>query len=298
MKKVIDIILFLTFILTLIFGNITFQSAFDALMIWFEKLIPSMFISMVLVRILYKQHIFHHFSLSFLCRLTNIDRKCFPLVICSMFLGFPTGALFVDEALAKGHIDDVSAKRLIYTCSFATPGFVIMSCGYVLYGSLTIGFLLFLTQVISGFLLLFFTRHTHIRAITNSSTISSSLIKDCASAMVESGKSLYMIGGYLMLFTSITSVLFSFLPQHMAVPLRIVSEFSSGIILLSSLDLTTPILLLGTCALLSFGGFCVHMQVISMVDHCKLSYAKFLLYRILQSCISLLLFSLFLQFLL
>lgn len=53
MKKFTSLLLFAVFLLTLCFGTLTLQSAQNALSIWFEKLVPSMLISMVLVRLLY-----------------------------------------------------------------------------------------------------------------------------------------------------------------------------------------------------------------------------------------------------
>ena len=115
------------------------------------------------------------------------------------------------------------------------------------------------------------------------------MMKQLSIAVKESGLSLYMIGGYLMLFLSISGVLLSFLPEAVALPLRISAEFSSGAVLLQSLPYASILIQLLLCVLLSFGGFCVHMQIFSMVEHVPLSYGKFLLFRLLQalfSCLS------------
>ena len=63
MKKFTGFLLFGLLLLTLGFGTLTLQSAQNALSIWFEKLVPSMFLSMVLVRLLYKEHAFDIFPL-------------------------------------------------------------------------------------------------------------------------------------------------------------------------------------------------------------------------------------------
>ena len=97
------------------------------------------------------------------------------------------------------------------------------------------------------------------------------------------------ISTHHLLFLSISGVLLSFLPEAVALPLRISAEFSSGAVLLQSLPYAPILIQLLLCVLLSFGGFCVHMQIFSMVEHVPLSYGKFLLFRLLQalfSCLS------------
>ena len=135
---------------------------------------------------------------------------------------------------------------------------------------------------------MFFTRKQSVQAAFSPSA-AQPMMKQLSIAVKESGLSLYMIGGYLMLFLSISGVLLSFLPEAVALPLRISAEFSSGAVLLQSLPYASILIQLLLCVLLSFGGFCVHMQIFSMVEHVPLSYGKFLLFRLLQalfSCLS------------
>ncbi|MFR5525687.1 MAG: hypothetical protein ACLTJG_12350, partial [[Clostridium] innocuum] len=146
MKKFTGFLLFGLLLLTLGFGTLTLQSAQNALSIWFEKLVPSMFISMVLVRLLYMEHAFDHLPSFGLPALLGMDKGAWNLVLCTMFLGFPTGSLFVDEAVRDGTLSRHDASRLLYCCCFPTPGFVIISCGIVFFKSLHIGLLLFVLQ--------------------------------------------------------------------------------------------------------------------------------------------------------
>ena len=297
MKKFTGFLLFGLLLLTLGFGTLTLQSAQNALSIWFEKLVPSMFLSMVLVRLLYKEHAFDHLPSLGLPALLGMDQGAWNLVLCTMFLGFPTGSVFVDEAVRDGVLSRQDAARLLYCCCFPTPGFVIISCGIVFFKSLHIGMLLFALQLLSGLLLLLFTRRHTIHTFPAAVASSQSFMRNLSSAVTESGISLYMIGGYLMLFMSVTAVLFSFLPEFPALIIRSLAEFSSGIVLINVTPFSTMQRLLLTSFLLGFAGFCVHMQIMSMVEQGPLRYPVFLLYRILQGMISVLLLILCVQFL-
>lgn len=288
MKRIMLPFLLLIFLLSLCFGSLTLQYAQQGLTIWFEKLVPSMFVTMVFVKLLYHLRAFTLVPLPFLPTLLNMNKAGMQLVLCTMLLGFPTGSLLIDEAYYDHTLSLPQAQRLLYTCCFATPGFVIMTCGVVFYHSVKIGVLFYVAQLLSGLFLLFFTRRQRINAGFSSSA-TQPVMKQLSAAIKESGLSLYMIGGYLMLFLSISGVVFSFLPDAIALPLRISAEFSSGAVLLQSLPYSPMLIQQLLCVLLSFGGFCVHMQIFSMVEHVTLSYGKFLLFRLLQalfSCLS------------
>ena len=148
-----------------------------------------------------------------------------------------------------------------------------------------------------GLLLLLLTRKHTIHTIPTAVASSQSFMRHLSSAITESGISLYMIGGYLMLFTSVTAVLFSFLPELPALIVRSLAEFSSGIVLINITPFSNIQRMLLTSFLLGFAGFCVHMQIMSMVEQVPLRYPVFLLFRILQGLISVALLILCVQFL-
>lgn len=296
MKKLTSYLLFLLFAATLIFGNVTLTNAQQSLQIWFEKLIPSMFLSMVFVRLLYKRQAFHALPLFHIPQLLGMDRGAFHLVLCAMLLGFPTGSTFIDEAIEDG-LSPNGAKRLLYCCSFPTPGFVIMSCGLVFFHSLRIGLLLFAAQLLSGLCLLLLSRHDRVVMAPPSDSSVPSFMRCLSSSIIESGIALFMIGGYLMLFMSISAVIFSFLPAASTLFLRCLGEFSSGIVLINQTPIPLLWQMLATCFLLGFAGFCVHMQIMSMVEHVRLHYGIFFTLRIIQGFLSVAIFYALLQFL-
>lgn len=278
----------LLFVLLLTFGSLSYQISLDALTIWFEKLVPSMFAVLVLVKVLFEQGVLHWLAKPIgllLSPIFHVKADSFAYVIANIFLGFPAGAGFINQEVNQHHLLEAEGKRLLYTCSFATPGFVIMSCGAVLFQSTQIGLQLFLIQILSGLILLFLTRSTWIQGSCTHTSFAS-CISTLKSAILESGITLYMIGGYLMLFMSLAAILVQFVPAFLQLPLRILSEFSSGAVLISTLPCTRFEALIMTSMLLSFGGFCVHMQVMSMAKDTHLQYVKYLGFRILQAFVS------------
>lgn len=295
MKKIISYGLLFCFFLFLSFGSLAFDSSKTSLLLWFEKLVPSMFVSMVLIRILYKQQCFEYLPSLGLPVLFRMDKDTWNLVLCTMFLGFPTGSSFIDEAVKKRLLSSKDAKVLLYCCCFPTPGFVFITCGIVFFHSLSIGILLFILQILSGLLLLLFTPHSYIQSNKVSHSCIS-IMGSIKSSIIESGVSLYMIGGYFMLFTTLTTILFSFFPSSISFFFQYLAEFSNGISLVGTSFYPLSIKLQLTSFILGFGGFCVHMQIMNMVEYVKLNYFIFLCYRVAQGVLSLLFLQLYMHF--
>lgn len=289
MKNLIRTLLFLLLLFCLLFfGSLNVQMSVDALRIWFEKLVPSMFGVMVLIKVMFALGILTSFAKVFgnlFGNLFAIEAENFSYVFAMIFLGFPAGAAMINEEVACHHLREQEGRRLIYTCSFATPGFILLTCGSVLFHSTIIGLKLFLIQLCSGMCLLLLTRQNPIKG-RHIDRIPPSFTKALTTAMAESGKTLYMIGGYLMLCMSIFAILFQFFPIQIQLFLRIISEFSSGAILISDLSLPISMQCVLLSALLSFGGLCVHMQVMSMCEATSLVYPTYCFYRILQAVLS------------
>lgn len=290
MRKIIPYGLFLCFLLSLAFGSLTYASTKEALTLWFEKLVPSMFVTMVLIRLLYKTNLLYAFTPKWLCKCFGVSKDVFAFLICSIFLGFPASSGFLDEQCYVCHIEESQRKRLLYTCCFPTIGFVVLTIGEVFFHSLKIGFLLYAAQLLSGLTLLFITRSTPVYAAfphPNKTQTSFSLLSD---AIKESGITLFMIGGYLMVFMSISTLFFQFLPEAVSLPLQIIQEFSSGVYIISNLSCHTFLKQCFISMLLGFGGLCVHMQIFSFLNYTHLSYSRFLCFRIIQALFSLLFF--------
>ncbi len=287
-KKWMLSILFCLFIMILFMGGTSVSYTKEALTIWFEKLVPSMFICMVMVRLFYDQQYFP-FLLRPLQRgiyfLFHIDAAGFSLVFSTLLLGFPTGAVLIDEQVKKERLTAAPAKRLLYTCSFATPGFILLTCGSVLYGSLYVGLKLLLIQWLCGIVFLLLTRKQEVYIEEEKKAIPP-FLSSLTNALWESGKTLYMIGGYLMLFMTVTSVLMDIIPASLALPLSVFSEFSNGILTIHTQPWPFLTQMVLTSMVLGFGGFCVHMQILGMTSHLNYRYTVYLFWRILQMLLS------------
>ena len=252
--------------------------------LWRDNLIPGMLLPMILVRLIQARGGFDHLKLALFNKLFNMENNGFACFMCALLLGFPNGALFIDELYENCQINSEGAKRMIKCCSFPTTGFVILSLGTALYRSAKIGWTLYGIQILSGLILLALTRKTKVCPAAPRNNMPT-FFPALTDAILKSGRAMFLIGIYLMMFISIFHLVQCILPGPLSLPLQIVSEFSNCCIMLAQSSLPLKLQLTCISALLGFGGLCVHMQVLSSL-RIHIPYHQFLGYRICQAIIA------------
>ena len=281
------IMLYLLLASLFLFGHTVSSSVQISLKIWWNTLIPGMLVPMIMIRFIHARQGFAHLCSKIFNRCFAMSNNAFAYVICAMLLGFPSGSLFIDEAYGQDLLNKQGAKRILLCCCFPTPGFVILSLG-ALYQDPSIGWRLYLIQILSGCILLWFTRSIHVNAYSQPSKLPP-FFESLTKAIRTSVQAMTMIGIYLILFLSFLSVLETILPDQLLLPLQLTSEFSSAVLLAAQFPCSSTIKLILTSALLSFGGLCVHVQIFSSLRNLSLSYPHFLFFRILQAIVSMIL---------
>lgn len=268
----------------LLCGAQVHESCQRAMNLWWNNLIPGMLLPMILIRLIQARGGFDHLKLALFNKLFNMENNGFACFMCALLLGFPNGALFIDELYENGQINSEGAKRMIKCCSFPTTGFVILSLGTALYRSAKIGWTLYSIQILSGLILLALTRKTKVCPAAPRNNMPT-FFPALTDAILKSGRAMFLIGIYLMMFLSIFHLVQCILPGSLSLPLQIISEFSNGCIMLAQSSLPLKLQLTCISALLGFGGLCVHMQVLSSL-RIHIPYHQFLCYRICQAIIA------------
>jgi nucleoside recognition membrane protein YjiH len=135
-------------------------------------------------------------------------------------------------------------------------------------------------------------------------------------AIINSSKTIIMIGGFVVIFSVVISILNSskilYIISYMIYPIlkffNIKYEFAKGIIsglveltngvsIISSISNKSLSVNIIICAfLLGFGGLSVILQVLSIISKHKLSIKKYLLGKVMQAIISALLAYIFIKF--
>ena len=149
MAKAARNILFLLFVFLLVQGNLAFDATKQALNFWFNRLVPSLFVSMVLIQLCLDYRLFSSIPLisPLFERIFNTNKAGVSLILSCLFLGAPSGAVLVNQKVEEKALNPLAARRLISCLSLPTPAFTIITCGSVLLKNQTLGFLLWIIEI-------------------------------------------------------------------------------------------------------------------------------------------------------
>src|SRR5699024_2313327 len=134
--------------------------------------------------------------------------------------------------------------------------------------------------------------------------------------IIQSTQTLCIIGGYIILFSVLTTflkvlslqtmiaVLFQPLFSFLQLPIEIIMTVITGLLEItlgtkdfaSTIHLPIALQLIGICFLLGFNGLSVHAQVASIISTTDIRYFPYLLGRIMHSMLSIVIGFIFLRY--
>ena len=295
-KKIFDliIIIFTIFILLQLFikRNIIYSSIMDALNIWVNALIPSLFPFFIISDILINFHITYYIPKIFkdICKyLFKITDNMILIFLLSMISGFPSNARITRTLYDKGEITLEEANHILIFSHFSNPMFILTTVAVLFFRNKFWGPILLISHYLSNFILgIFFRKHAnfnnHINKVVDNINFSSIFV----AAIKKSVDSILTICGILVTFLVLANIiinLYNFNDYH-AIIIRGILELTIGIEALSKCELSNIYKLVITSCFLAFGGLSVHMQVVSQIVGTKIKYIYFFLGRIYQMIIS------------
>lgn len=255
-------------------------------------------------------------------RVPGIGAYAFIMGIIS---GYPVGAKIVTKFRQDGLCTKAEAERLLAFTNNSGPLFIIGTVGITLFGNTQIGMLLFLTHLLSCILVGFFFRfwkyhdkekiHPQAISTTNLSVSFSNLGEILANSILNAIHTIFVIGGFVVLFSVILSILnecqFFELLNHMVTPFchlfgisnNFITPIASGILeLTNGLRLVCEISqkaisnnIIVCSFLLGFGGFSVLLQVLSIISKSDISIKAYFFGKLLQGTFAAILTTLFIH---
>ncbi|MEG0546964.1 MAG: hypothetical protein RR552_07260 [Oscillospiraceae bacterium] len=254
-----------------------------------EIVIPSLFPFMIISSFIIKSGISE-----LLGKLFNpLTRFAFRLpgesagaIIMSFVGGYPIGAKMTAELLKEGKITINQAQRMNIFCLNAGPAFVIGSVGTIMLGSTKAGVILYFSNVISSLILGVLTIVLDDKTLILDKKKEKLAIKSPITAFVnsvaDSGQTMLMICSWVLIFASICSLVGTiFANSTMSVSIKCILEVTNGVAAAAKI-LPLP----AVCAILSFGGICVHCQVFSFIRTSGLKLKYFYTARCISAGIS------------
>lgn len=305
-KNFVTILLCIFTICLVLFSKTNLVAAKNGLILWATAVVPSLFPFFVATEMLSYTNV-----VSYLGKwLTPIMKPIFGVpgeaafaFIMGLISGYPVGAKIVSNFVNQQIITYEEAERLLAFTNNSGPLFIIGTVGITLFGNTSIGILLFVTHVLAcisvGIALNIFTKYqrkstslaTNIKNTKpsnyNSSISFSSLGEILGNSIKNATSTIFLIGGFVVIFSVIISILnhSHILPSNKLLEASIsgIVELTNGVSLVSNIHFKSISINIILCAfLLGFGGISVLLQVVSIVSKNKISIKKYIYGKLLQ----------------
>lgn len=320
-KKNFFSIIFLLFVFALIvFSGSNLESARNGLSLWAKFVVPTLFPFFVATELLLHTNI-----LSILGKLLNpIMRPIFKVPGVSAFAllmgsisGYPVGAKIVTSLRNSGVVSKDEGERLLAFTNNSGPLFIIATVGIGLFGSSTTGFLLLITHLLSAIsvaILIGLFSEKKYKSLQNNSEFNldknplsfSSLGDILSKSILNSVNTLFLIGGFVVLFSVIISILiqcgifsifeilltpvfnlFNIDANFIKASLVGFLEVTTGVNMISSIYIKNiSVNIIFTSFVLGFGGLSVSLQILSVISKSDLSIKPYLVGKLMQACFS------------
>ena len=315
-KNIIPIIFILFTICLIIFSKSNILAVKKALNIWANSVVPSLFPFFIATELL------NHTNMPRLIgnMFNKIMRPLFNVpgigayaLFMGIISGYPVGAKIITNFRTNHLCTKEEAERLLAFTNNSGPLFILGTVGITLFHDSSIGLLLLFTHIVAcisvGIIFRFWKinikqkRNTDILETNITFTSLGELI---SKSILSAINSIVLIGGFIVLFSIIFSILqkthilslfklllipaFSFLNIHTTFIIPILTgllELTNGISdisLIASKNLSTNVIF---CAfLLGFGGFSIMLQVLSIISKSDISIKPYIFGKLLQGILA------------
>lgn len=213
-----------------------------------------------------------------LARLLRLPKCACCALILGLIGGYPTGAILSNELFNLHLIDNQTAKRLL-RCSFCGGvAFIITAVGTIHLNSTKTGIIIYTINVLSSIIICVADGiiHPNPNKSTQEYSIGSQSFCDALINSIEcSTKSVAVMCGCIVFFSAICGLVS--IPPF-AMPLI---EITNGIFKFDG-SISLPYL----CFFLSFGGLCIHLQILNVIKSTGIGYIDFFVHRVVGGLIS------------
>ena len=214
------------------------------------------------------------------------SEQCFAVFLMSLVGGYPVGAGMIKSLYEKGEITRDEGQRMLLFCFNTAPAFAISTVGFGMLKSQRMGVVINISVILSALIIGILTRFikTDEGYYKKQTEIfpKYSFSQNLVNSVSQSINSIFMICAWVMLFTCIIS-LSDIVTDNETVKNFICSvcEVTSGCKFLYD-KVPIPVL----AGIISFGGLCTHLQIMSAIVVLKLKYVHFLVSRIIGAALS------------
>lgn len=315
------IFLFFTFGL-IIFSNSNLPAIKSGLKLWATSVIPSLFPFFVATELLMHTRLVSQIGIllnRYMKPIFNVRGEGAFAFIMGIISGYPMGAKLATNFRKNNICYKEECERLLSFTNNSGPLFIIGTVGILMYGNTTIGILLFITHILAcitvGFIFRFWKRKETtfnasskkiLGAKQTKKVTFSNLGEILAESITSSISTVLLIGGFVVIFSSVISILkssgiihiladcfspilqlFNIDPSFASPLISGFLEITNGINTISNIsNKKLSVNLIFTSFLLGFGGVSVLLQVLSITSKSDLSIKPYVYGKLLHGILA------------
>ncbi len=211
----------------------------------------------------------------------TVKTKKLLIFLFSSIGGYPIGAKLLNEAVKEKSISAKSGGKMLNFCLNAGPAFIIAAVGSGILGSKKLGYILFISHLLSSFIISVFLRekNTSKSKTKLNSQKKENVIDNFIISVYDAANVCLNICSFVILFSVIGSY-FDYFSKNSAF-LKTISYFLE---VTTAVSKTQNIYIISF--LLGFAGICVWCQVLSAGKDLKINFFLFILCRIIHGFLS------------
>lgn len=264
MKKIVNAFIIIIFSLSIffsvLFSDSLKDSIYDSIIFCGENLIPSLLPMMFIASLIINSGIIY-----------TLPPKAIGLFLfaLSSVCGYPSTATIFGALYKTGIIDDIKTKKLISSTVCAGPAFIINFVGSVIFNSKKLGIMLYISLLISNFIVFVYNGGIKLHLDSTKLTFKKNQLTTSVKGTLDS---IANICGYVIIFSALSKIISVCFGKKISVLFLCISEVTGAISTINNIYIA--------CAVLSFGGLCVFMQIVAIGDNIDFSLLKYLITRL------------------
>ncbi len=250
-----------------LFSETVFTGAKEGVNLCLGVIIPSLFPFLFLTNVLTRGGYIQTFG---------GKKTLYITLLVSILGGYPVGAGIITELYGKGAVDKEGADTMLNFCFNAGPGFIFLVVGDGVFGSKIAGAVLFAAHIIPSVVIsLHFKNRITVNSKSEVNKVSFNFSDIIVNSVAKASAAALNICGFIVIFSVINELVNAFLSKlFIAKYLTLFLEISNAVRNTNNIYLIS--------FLLSFGGICVWMQVLSLSNNRKINLARFALFRVIH----------------
>lgn len=287
--------------------EVCINGATQGLLLWFNKVLPSLLPFIILTNILSRIDILskiNKYATPVTKKLFNLPGDGLFAFIIGFISGYPMGAKTAALLLENGRLSRNEAQKVLCFCNNCGPLFIIGVVSSEMLGDVSLGYFMLFIQVFSA-LILGILLKAYTQPLDNDSRYYSSVSKrnkDYSFSKIfnesvqNSMDTIVYIGGYIIFFSVLTYIFKNAFPMDLFIQNNLISkddspiifgiitsilEISNGIYTMSSSPVSET--LIATISFsIGFGGLCTYFQTSYILADSNLSLNTYLYCKLLQ----------------